>query len=267
MEFLSWLLISLIILAGIVVGILYSFYFLQERLIFNPISLPKDYKFPFSQNFEERFYKVDEGVELSCLLFKAKESKGLVFYIHGNADNLRYWGEFAPFFLKRNYDVFMFDFRGFGKSDGKIKSERMLQRDTKVLYQQLLKEYNEQNIIIYGFSLGTGIAARLGSKQQPKSLILEAPYYNFLELVNYHKAYLPANLISKYYFRTNRYLEEVKVPIYIFHGTEDRKVPFYLGEKLKGINPRMKFIAIKGATHNDMQSMKKYKKWMTEVLR
>jgi len=267
METLSWLLISLIILIGIVVGILYSFYFLQEKLIFSPISLPKDYKFPFNYDFEERFYEVDEGVELSCLLCKAKKSKGLIFYIHGNADNLRYWGELAPCFLKRSYDVFMFDYRGFGKSNGRIKGERMLQRDTKILYHQMLKEYDENNVIIYGFSIGTGIASRLASRNQPRSLILEAPYFNFVELVKYHKSYLPANLISKYYFRTNRYLTEIEKPIYTFHGTEDRKVPFFLGERLKGITPRMKFIAIKGATHNDMQSMKKYKKWMTEILR
>lgn len=266
METLSWLLFSLIILLGIVVGILFSFYFLQEKLIFNPISLPKNYKFPFSYDFEERFYKVDERIELSCLLCKTPKSKGLIFYIHGNADNLRYWGEFAPFFLKKNYDVFMFDYRGFGKSDGKIKGERMLQRDTKILYNKMLQEYKEENIIIYGFSIGTGIASRLASRNHPKCLILEAPYFNFIELVKYHKSYLPANLISKYYFRTNRYLTEVEVPIYIFHGTEDRKVPFYLGEKLKGANPRLKFIAIKGATHNDMQKMKKYKKWMAEIL-
>ncbi len=258
---------GLITLAGIIAGILFSFYFLQEKLIFSPIKLPKDYRFPFSQTFEERFIEVDEGVKLNSILFKTKKPKGLIFYIHGNADNLRYWGEFAKFFLDLDYDVFMYDFRGFGKSDGKIIGERNLQRDAKRLYQEMLKEYDESQIVIYGFSLGTGIAARLARNNQAKALILEAPYFNFIALVNYHKAYLPASWISKYKFRTNRYLPKVSSPLYIFHGTEDRKVPFYLGAKLKETNANMEFIAVKGATHNDMQSMELYQSEMKRILK
>ena len=126
---------------------------MQEKLIFSPIKLPRDYQYPFKSNFEERFIKIEEGVELNCLLFKAKKSKGLIFYIHGNADNLRYWGDFAPFFLNLNYDVFMYDFRGFGKSDGRIRGERNLQRDAKILYRNILEEYEEDKVIIYGFSI------------------------------------------------------------------------------------------------------------------
>jgi len=267
MEILVWSFISIIILIGIFAGILISFYFLQEKLIFSPIKLPLNYKYPFKQSHEERFYDVEPGVKLNALLFKANKSKGLIFYIHGNADNLRYWGEFADFFLTRNYDVFMYDFRGFGKSSGEIKGERNLQRDAKFLYFQLLKEYDESSVIVYGFSIGTGIAARLGSNNKPKALILEAPFFNFISLVNYHKAYLPASWISKYYFRINRYLVNVTVPLYIFHGTEDRKVPYYLGERLIGINPELNFITVKNATHNDMQSMELYQQEIDRILK
>lgn len=266
-EILIWSFLGLITLAGIVAGILFSFYFLQEKLIFSPIKLPKDYQFPFASSFEEMFIEVEDGIKLNSILFKAEESKGLIFYIHGNADNLRYWGEFADFFLNQNYDVFMYDYRGFGKSDGKIIGERNLQRDAKRLYYAMLKRYEESQVIIYGFSLGTGIAARLGSNNQPKALILEAPYFNFIALVNYHKAYLPASWISKYKFRINRYLPKVGAPLYIFHGTEDRKVPFYLGAKLKDTNANMEFIAVKGATHSDMQSMELYQDEMKRILK
>ena len=265
-EILIWTFLLLVILAGVIAGILFSFYFLQEKLIFSPIRLPKDYVYPFKEKFQERFIEVDAGVQLNCLHFKAERSKGVIFYIHGNADNLRYWGDFAPFFLQHNYDVFMYDFRGFGKSDGKIKGERNLQRDAKRIYLQLVEEYGEDKIIIYGFSIGTGIAARLGSKNHPRALILEAPYYNFISLVKYHKAYLPASWISKYYFRINRYLPDVECPLYIFHGTEDRKVPFYLGAKLKETNSKMSFIAVKDATHSDMQSMTLYQEEMKRIL-
>ncbi len=266
MEVLTWTLLVLLILAGIITGVLFTFYYLQEKIIFNPIRLPKNYQFPFKADFEERFYEVEKGVSLNTLLFKVKKPKGLIFYIHGNADNLRYWGDFAFFFNQQQYDVFMYDFRGFGKSNGKIKGEKNLQRDAKILYQKMLEEYEESKVIIYGFSIGTGIAARLGSKNQPKALILEAPYFNFIELVKYHKAYLPAKLISKYHFRTNRYLKKASCPLYIFHGTEDRKVPYHLGKKLEGVNPNISFISIEGAAHNDMQSMQKYREELVKLL-
>ena len=266
METLIWTFLILIVLAGLLAGILLTFYFLQEKIIFSPIKLAKDYRFPFEADFEERFYEVETGVSLNCLLFKAKKSKGLLFYIHGNADNLRYWGGFAPFFVNLEYDVLMFDFRGFGKSDGKINGERLLQRDTKRLYNIMLNEYDASNIIIYGFSLGTGIASRLASNQPCASLILEAPYYNFVQLINYHKSYLPATWISKYSFRTNKYLKNVAVPVYIFHGTEDRKVPFYLGKKLKDANPEINFFKVEGATHNEMQEMPLFQDEMKKIL-
>jgi alpha-beta hydrolase superfamily lysophospholipase len=265
MEILTWTFIILIILFGIVAGILLSIYFLQDKLIFNPIRLPMDYHFPF-KNAEEYTFKVADGADLNCLLFKSKESKGLIFYIHGNADNLRYWGDFAEFFTDLGYDVFMYDFRSFGKSTGKIKNERNLQRDNKILYKRMVQIYGEDKIIVYGFSIGTGLAARLANRNRPKMLILEAPYYHFISLIKYHKAYLPASWITKYHFRINRYLSDIKVPTHIFHGTEDRKVPYFLGERLKGIHPLVEFHPVVDATHSDMQSMEYYQRKMKEIL-
>ena len=170
------------------------------------------------------------------------------------------------FFLQSNYDVFMYDYRGFGKSGGKIRSEKKLHRDAIILYEEMVKEYDEEQIIIYGFSLGTGIAAKLAAVKSPKTLILEAPFFNFISLVNYHKAYLPAKLISKYTFRVNRFIKKVDSPIYIFHGTDDKKVPFYLGKKLQGLNPRIKFFKVENAAHNDMQDMKIFQEEMRAIL-
>tara|TARA_R110002072_G_scaffold302725_1_gene487964 strand:+ start:27 stop:833 length:807 start_codon:yes stop_codon:yes gene_type:complete len=266
MEILFWITVSIIILIGLLIGILFTFYFIQERLIFSPIRLPKNYPYPFKGDFEERNYEVDKGVFLNSLLFKVPNSKGLIFYIHGNADNLRYWGDFAAFFNQLGYDVFMYDYRGFGKSGGKISSEKQLHADANKLYEELLNEYPPERVVIYGFSIGTGIATKLASNSACKLLILEAPYFNFLELVNYHKAYLPASLISKYRFRINRLLPKIEVPIFIFHGTDDRKVPFYLGAKLDGLNQLLTFISVEHATHNDMQAMETYQLKMKEIL-
>ncbi|MCB0803948.1 MAG: alpha/beta fold hydrolase [Flavobacteriales bacterium] len=266
METTTWVVIISVLIITMLLGVFFSFYFLQEKLIFSPIKLPIDYVYPFQSEFEERFYEVEPGIRLNALLFKVKNPKGLIFYIHGNGDNLRYWGDFAHYFTHFEYDVFMYDFRSFGKSNGYIRGERNLQKDAKFLYHELIKEYGEENMVIYGFSIGTGIASRLASKNNPKLLILEAPYYNFIDLVKYHKAYLPADLISKYHFRTNRYLPLVKCPITIFHGTEDRKVPYSSGEKLRDLNPKLHFVPVAGATHSDLQLMDVFQLEMQKIL-
>lgn len=266
METITWIVIITVLLLTMLVGVLLSFYFLQEKIIFSPITLPQDYVYPFEQDFEERFYETDDGTKLNALLFKVEKPRGLIFYIHGNSDNLRYWGDFAPYFTKHSYDVFMYDFRSFGKSTGKIKGERNLQRDAKFLFKEMLKEYDASDIVIYGFSIGTGIAARLASKNKAKHLILEAPYFNFIDLVKYHKGYLPGELISRYHFRTNRYLPHVEYPITIFHGTEDRKVPYRSGEKLRDLNPNLHFVPVAGAAHTDMQIMDVFHEEMKKIL-
>lgn len=266
METTTWVILISLLSATCLAGVLLGFYLLQEKLIFNPIKLPLDYKYPFDYPYVERFFEVEKDLNLNALHFKVEQPKGLIFYIHGNADNLRYWGEFAPNFTKYGYDVLMYDFRGFGKSQGFIRGERNLQRDAKFIYHQMLKEYQENQIIVYGFSIGTGVAARLGAHNNPKHIVLEAPYYNFIDLVKYHKAYLPADLISKYHFRTNKYLAENKTPVTIFHGTEDRKVPFYSGEKLKAVNNNINFISVEGATHSDMLDREEFHKEFKKIL-
>lgn len=265
MEVPLWIWIGTVLICMMVIGFLLGFYLLQEKLIFSPIKLPKNYKFPFSDH-EEWNIKMEDGNVINSILFKSKNPKGVVFYIHGNADNIRYYGDFAPVFLKNNYDVFMYDFRGFGKSSGRIINERVLQRDNKRLYEKLLEKYEERKVVVYGYSIGTGLAARVASKHSPQALVLETPYYDFIDIIKFHKAYLPARLITKYFFRTHKYVKNCKCPVYAFHGTEDRRVPYYSGMKLKKSCPKIDFTTIKGGTHNDLHSTKEYKDKLKEIL-
>lgn len=266
MEIPFWIWVSAVLLITMVVGLIFGFYLLQEKLIFSPIKLPLDYKFPFS-NCEELNFKMEDGNVINSILFKSKrQARGVVFYVHGNADNIRYYGDFAKVFLENDYDVFMYDFRGFGKSSGRIINERTLQRDNKRLYEQILKRYDEKKVVVYGYSIGTGLAARVASKHNPKALVLETPYYDFIDIIKYHKAYLPARLITKYFFRTHKYLKYCKCPVYAFHGTEDRRVPYYSGMKLKKAHPHLDFTTIQGGTHNDLHSTKEYREKLKEIL-
>ena len=107
----------------VVCGLLYFF---QEKLIFFPENLDKDFKFSFDQKFEEINFKTQDNHLLNGILFMSDSSKGLIFYLHGNAGSLNTWGEVAQTYTDLNYDVFMLDYRGFGKSEGKINSQKQL---------------------------------------------------------------------------------------------------------------------------------------------
>jgi len=100
----------------------------QENLIFFPEILPPDYKYTFSQPFEEATVPV-EGATINAVLFRSANPKGVILYFHGNAGSLRTWGDVAGDFTSRGYDILIPDYRGFGKSTGSISNEKMLLAD------------------------------------------------------------------------------------------------------------------------------------------
>ncbi len=98
-------------------------FFFQEKLIFIPDKLNKNFRFRFDQKFEELNIRTEDDKLLNGLLFESNSSKGLIFYLHGNAGSLNSWGEVAKTYTDLNYDVFILDYRGYGKSEGSINSQ------------------------------------------------------------------------------------------------------------------------------------------------
>lgn len=238
----------------------------QERLIFYPQKLSASYKFKFDTPFEEVNHTMSDGVVINTLLFTAQASKGVVFYQHGNAGSLEHWGVKAKDFTEKGYDVFMYDYRGFGKSGGAVKNEKMLYNDALFLYQKLLERYEEKQIVLYGISLGTGIAAKLANRYPAKQLILETPYTNFYEVSKFHYPYLPNSILLHYRFKTDKLIPEINMPIAIFHGTDDETVPYYMGKHLSELSPDTKFITIKEGSHNDLASFPEYHRELSDLL-
>ncbi|WP_231373993.1 alpha/beta fold hydrolase [Aureivirga marina] len=115
-----------IVLVSIYLIICVLLYFFQEKIIFIPTKLSKNHSYQFINNFEEIFVEVRDEVSLNGLLFKVENPKGIIFYMHGNAGNLDSWGNVAEVYNTLNYDVFVYDYRGYGKSDGKITSEEQV---------------------------------------------------------------------------------------------------------------------------------------------
>jgi len=121
----------ILLLYIIICGLLYFF---QENLIFFPQKLDKTHKFNFENSFEEKYIETNDGISLNGLLFKADNSKGLIFYLHGNAGSLNTWGGVAKTYTDLNYDVFIIDYRSYGKSEGSINGEEHFFQDIQTTY-------------------------------------------------------------------------------------------------------------------------------------
>jgi len=245
----------LVIIYLAVCGLLY---FIQEKLIFFPEKLEKAYKFTFNQTFKELNFKTEDNVILNGILFQGDTSKGLIFYLHGNAGSLRSWGEIAKTYTDLNYDVFMLDYRGYGKSEGAISSQTQLYNDIQTVYDNLKTKYDENKIIVLGYSIGTGLATKLASSNHPKLLILQAPYYSLTDLMKHDYPIIPT-FILKYKFETNKYIVDCKMPIVIFHGDEDEVVYYESSVELKNlIKTNDRLIILQGQGHNGITNNPKY---------
>ena len=241
-------------------------YFNQEKLIFPATKLSKQYEFNYGSTFEELYIPVEEDVKLNGLLFKAENSKGLIFYLHGNGGCLDTWGDIAVTYTDLGYDIFILDYRGYGKSGGNIESENQFFEDVKKSYAELLKRYTEDNVIIMGYSIGTGSAAMLASLNNPKLLILKAPYYNLSNVIDGRVPFMP-EFLRKYKFETHKFLENVNCPVYVFHGTKDKIIPYSNSEKLKEEFPdKIELTTLKGTDHLINGNIKAYREKLAEIL-
>ncbi len=236
-----------------------SLYFLQEKLIFLPTTLDNTFQFEFQDQFEELFLEAEDGAIINALHFKADQPKGVILYFHGNAGDLSRWGTITSYFVEKHYDVLVMDYRTYGKSTGKL-SEKALYDDALMCYSHLLKTYSENDITIYGRSLGTGMATYIASVNDPKQLILETPYYSLVDVAKKRFPILPVSLLLKYRVPSFEFIQNVQCPITIFHGTDDSVVSIESGKKLFDSinNPQKTFIEIEAGRHNDLINYKEY---------
>ena len=169
---------TLITIVIIYIAISIALYYLQDYMLFKPEKLPKDFQFNYdNQKFEEHNLETRDGAIINGIQFKPKgESKGVVLYLKGNSKSIKGWGKFAVDFTRLGYNVLMVDYRGFGKSTGR-RSQKAIKRDLQEVYNKLKELTTEDRIILYGRSLGSGFAAKLASMNNPRMLILDAPYY------------------------------------------------------------------------------------------
>lgn len=242
-------------------------YFLQDFFIFKPEKLHPDFIFKYDIPFRELNFDIEEGVRINGLHFYKGDPKGLILYFHGNSRSIKGWAKYAKDFYRFNYDVVLIDYRGFGKSTGKRSETKMLS-DVQFVYEVLAKQYSEEHLIVYGRSLGSGFAAKLASDNHPRYLILDAPYYNFRKVIERFLPILPVRFVLRYHLRTDRWIQKVKCPIYIIHGTRDWLIPIRHSERLQKFNPRrITLIRIHGGGHNNLPKFDEYHSFVRDILK
>jgi alpha-beta hydrolase superfamily lysophospholipase len=174
-----WARNAALILAALVAlgytGALGTLYLTQERLVLPGTILAADFRFQFDQPFEEMWIPV-QGASLHALHFKQPNPRGVVFFLHGNVGNVSTWTTGVDFYRRVNYDLFIVDYRGYGKSTGRIESEAQLYADTRTAYDAMAPLYRDKPIVIYGRSLGTALAAALARDVDPQLLVLVSPF-------------------------------------------------------------------------------------------
>lgn len=242
-------------------------YFIQEKLIFKPEKLHRDFEFKYDVPFEELFFEIEPGVSINGLHFYRDKPQGLILYFHGNTRSIKGLAKYAQDFYRYNYDVIFVDYRGFGKSTGK-RSEKNMLSDMQFVYESLAKKYPEDHLILYGRSMGSGFASKLASDNNPRYLILDAPYYSFRKVVERFLPFLPVKFVLRFHLRTDRWIKQVKCHTYILHGTRDRLIPIKHSEKLQQFNPqKITLIRIHGGGHNNLPSYPEYHNFIRDILK
>ncbi|HET6371185.1 MAG TPA: alpha/beta hydrolase, partial [Nitrospiria bacterium] len=204
--------------------------------------------------FEDVYLNTSDGVKINGWFVPSSGARTTLLWFHGNAGNIGHRVE--P--LHRMHDalnanILMIDYREYGKSEGKV-SEEGTYRDAIAAYDYLLtrSDVDPEHIVLFGQSLGAGVAVELALKRKAAGLILEAPFTSIAAMAKAALPWLPiGGLISTRYDNLSK-IARINVPLLILQGDRDEVVPYAQGRKLfEAAKEPKTFYTIAGAGHND----------------
>ena len=222
----------------------YSF---QDRIILQPHKVMEEEIYTKGDEVE---IPIANNLTMNCLHIKSPSpSKGVVLYFHGNKGNI-----FRSIYQSRSvqnkgYDVFIPDYRGYGKTEGKVWSDKDLLPDADKAYQYLKQFYDEKDIYVMGYSLGSGMATYVASQNKPAHLILIAPFTSLVDIKNQYAWFLP-DFLMRIKLPVVKFMENVTSPVSIVHGTDDTVVAYKYSEEIKAKFPNVKLITSEGQSHS-----------------
>ncbi len=234
--------------------------FIEKRLIFCP-DRSNDSTTPdiYGLEYDDVTFRTEDGLNLNGWFVPGKKSSPDVdlhtlLWFHGNAGNInRRLDNIKMIYDRVPVNVFIIDYRQYGRSEGKI-SEKGTYIDARaaLAYLHSRKEINQEKIIFFGRSLGSAVAVELALKEKCRALILETPFTSIKEMGKKLYPFLPVSLLLRTKYDSLAKIRNIKVPILIMHGDNDKLVPFEHGRELyEAANEPKEFYTIPGAGHND----------------
>jgi len=218
--------------------------------------------------YKDVYFRTGDGKTLHGWFFPLKEELPVILFFHGNAGNISHRLDNIMLLLKQKLQVFIFDYRGFGKSVGR-PSERGVYLDGIAAYDYLVQKENipQSQIILFGRSLGAAIATEVALNRNIRSLILESAFTSTKEMARSMFFFRLFSYVVPANYNNLEKISHIRVPKLIIHGDEDRLVPFSMGQKLFNASKEPKyFFKIKGAGHNDtyLVGMERYFQTITK---
>ena len=247
MKYIYILITSAIVIYLILLTLIYIN---QRKLLY----LPSENNYlddPINFTYNEFFIEVDKDVKIkSWLIEKDLKKYKTILFLHGNAGNLFNRSYKLNRLNELNLNVLIISWRSFSGNPGK-PNETNLYGDAKKAVKWLNERGVEtKNIILYGESLGTGVAVEIGQTNKFNSIILESPYTSMIKAAKIYYPYLPVKFLLKDKYDSEKKIKNIKTPILIMHGKKDNIVPFYMGKKLfETANEPKKFLQIEEDDH------------------
>ena len=207
--------------------------YFERKGIYYPIKgidfTPADY----GLKYEDVFFATEDGLKLNGWFIPQERPRGTLLFCHGNAGNISHRLEIIKIFHKIGLNVFIFDYRGYGRSRGS-PSEGGLYRDARAAFNYLVsrEDIDKEAIVVYGKSIGANVAIDLLSGVSAKALISESAFTCAAEMGKKLFPYLPVKWIITIKYDALTKIRDITVPKLIIHSRDDEIVPFRLGEKL-----------------------------------
>lgn len=259
--------VTVILALGLFSGWLY---FMQPSMIFYPsrelVASPADWHL----QYEDVSFRSRDGVTLHGWYIPNQASKRVVLFFHGNAGNMSHRGESVAIFHRLGLNVFIFDYRGYGRSQGK-PSEKGLYLDAAGAWDYLTKTCGSagENIILFGRSIGGAVATHLASEVSPAALIVESAFSSARDVAGSAFPILSRLTLIRYDFNAASDIKGVRCPVLILHSPDDEILPYSLGEKLyRAANEPKEFVRLRG-DHNSgfLQSQPEYERRLDTFIR
>ncbi len=248
----------------------WSLYFMQPTFLYSPVREVPYTPGELGLDFEEVVFESGDGLQLTGWYIPAKNSDFTVMFCHGNGGNMMHRLDSINIFYNLGLNCFIFDYRGYGNSQGK-PSEEGTYLDARAAYKWLTEEKKvpPDNIIIFGRSLGGSIAAQLARQVEAKALIVESAFTSYVDIGRKFYPYMPVRWFARFRYNTIDYVKSVHCPVMIIHSRNDEVVSFDFGLELyEAANEPKEFVEILGS-HNDsfLVSGDIYKKAWTKWLK